>query len=103
MADETIEVLTREGKPWRVDRAKFEEMARALMSVLPEEAPGVTVEAAKAALLPGLDPDLFPGGAKAGWWLMAVQLDHRARGWIAVGGTRPVRIHRTGTGQWPPG
>ena len=96
MPDDTIEVLTREGKPWRVGRAKFENMDRALMAVLPAEPPGLTVAEAKAALLPKLDPELFPGGEKAGWWIKAVQLDHEARGTIARAKGSPVRLYRPG-------
>lgn len=94
MTDETMEVLTREGRPWRVNRAKFEDMDRALMAVLPAEAPGLTVAEAKAALLPKLDPELFPGGDKAGWWIKAVQLDHEARGTIRRAKGSPVRLYR---------
>lgn len=94
MPDDTIEVLTREGKPWRVNGPKFAAMAAALMAVLPKGAPGLTVAAAKAALLPGLDAALFPGGEKAGWWLKAVQLDHEARGLIARGKGSPVTLYR---------
>ncbi len=94
MADDTIEVLTREGKPWRVNRAKFEDMDRALMAVLPAGPPGLTFAEVKAALLPRLDPALFPGGAKAGWWIKAVQLDHECRGTIARSGGSPLRLYR---------
>ena len=94
MTDETMEVLTREGRPWRVNRAKFEDMDRALMAVLPAAAPGLTVAEAKAALLPKLDPELFPGGDKAGWWIKAVQLDHEARGTIRRAKGSPVRLYR---------
>ena len=96
MAEETIEVLTREGRPWRVNAARFAEMDRALMSVLPDAPPGLTIAEAKAALLPTLDPALFPGGAKAGWWIKAVQLDHEARGTILRAKGSPVRLYRGG-------
>jgi hypothetical protein len=94
MTDETIEVLTREGRPWRVNGAKFRAMAQALMSVLPDAAPGITPAAAQVAVLPLLPADLFPGGEKAGWWLKAVQLDHECRGLIARADRPPVRLHR---------
>lgn len=94
MSDETIEVLTREGKPWRVNKAKFEDMKQALMAVLPDTPPGLKVAEAKEALLARLDPELFPGGDKAGWWLKAVQLDHEARGLIARAEKPPVRLYR---------
>ena len=94
MPEETIEVLTAAGKPWRCNRIKFETMRAALMAVLPAEPPGLSVAEAKAALLPDLDPDVFPGGEKAGWWIKAVQLDHEARGIIARAKGSPVRLYR---------
>lgn len=94
MSDETMEVLTREGKPWRVNRAKFEAMRESLLAALPDEAPGITVAEAKATLLLTLDADLFPGGEKAGWWIKAVQLDHEARGLIKRSKGSPLRIYR---------
>ncbi len=93
-SEDTIEVLTREGKPWRVNGAKFEAMKKALMKVLPKGAPGLKVAEAKAKLLPRLDQELFLGGEKAGWWLKAVQLDHEARGIIAREDGSPVRLYR---------
>ena len=95
MSDETIEVLTREGKPWRVGRAKFEEMARVLMATLPTEPPGMTFAELQKAALPKLDPALFPGGAKAGWWAKSVQLDHEYRGLIVRTKGSPLRFHRS--------
>ena len=80
-----------------VDRAKYTAMRTALLAVLPKTAPGLTVAQAQAALLPLLDPDHFPGGAKAGWWMKCVQLDLEARGVIARAATPPVRLHRTDT------
>ncbi|MEM9785698.1 MAG: hypothetical protein AAF801_04300 [Pseudomonadota bacterium] len=94
MSDETMEVLTRAGKPWRVNRAKFEAMRKSLLAALPDEPPGVTMAEAKAALLQTLDSALFPGGEKAGWWIKAVQLDHEARGLIKRSKGSPLRIYR---------
>lgn len=78
-----------------VDRAKYMAMKLALMAVLPAAPPGVTVAEAQAALLVHLDSTLFPGGAKAGWWMKCVQLDLEARGTIARGPKSPVRLYRT--------
>jgi hypothetical protein len=94
----TIEVLNRDGSPWRVNGEKFEAMRVALLAVLPDEPPGMTVDAAKAALLPHLDAGLFPGGEKTGWWIKAVQLDHEARGLILRGKGSPVRLYRAKSG-----
>jgi hypothetical protein len=63
--------------------------------ITPVERPGITVAAAKAALLPRLPDDLFPGGDKAGWWLKAVQLDLEAKGAIGRGADKPVRLFRS--------
>ena len=83
------------GRTTRVDAAKYGAMKTALLAVLPAAAPGLTVAAAKAALLPLLPQDLFPGGDKAGWWLKCVQLDLEAKGVIARAAGAPVWIHRS--------
>jgi hypothetical protein len=89
-----IENFTSPGHVQRVDRAKYTAMREVLLAVLPIGAPGITVAEAKAALLPGLPEELYPGGAKAGWWLKAVQLDLEAKGVIKRGPASPVRLHR---------
>ncbi|MFY0663136.1 MAG: hypothetical protein JXQ97_00810 [Natronospirillum sp.] len=76
----------------RVDRAKYTAMKEALVSVLPNASPGLTVSEAKDALLPYLPQTLFPGGSKAGWWLKAVQLDLEAKGVIQRENTKPLRL-----------
>ena len=77
-----------------VDRAKYMAMHDALLAVLPTDPPGMTPAQAQTALLPHLDPTLFPGGAKAGWWLKCVQLDLEFKGVIARAAKPPVRLHR---------
>jgi len=98
MSEEKIEVenINTPGKTTRVGRAKYENMAKALLAVLPSEPPGMKVPDAKAALLPRLDQALFPGGETAGWWLKCVQLDLEAKGTIARAPKPPVRLHRIG-------
>lgn len=78
----------------RVDRVKYQEMRKALLKVLPKREPGLTVAEAMTALLPHLSQEIFPGGAKAGWWLKAVQLDLEAKGVVAREATKPLRLHR---------
>ena len=92
-----IESITTPGRTERVDRAKYEAMRVALLSVLPEEPPGLKVPEAKEALLSTLPDTLFPGGEKAGWWLKAVQLDLEAKGIIQRAATKPVRLYRVRT------
>lgn len=89
-----IESFTSSGRTERVDRAKYMAMHDALLPVLPDTPPGITIAEAKTALLPHLSQDLFPDGAKAGWWLKAVQLDLEAKKTIARSLTKPVRLYR---------
>ena len=82
------------GRTERLDRAKYQAMRDALLPVLPNKPPGLKVAEAKEALLPHLNQELFPGGAKAGWWLKAVQLDLEAKKIIARADGSPVRLYR---------
>ena len=56
--------------------------------------PGRCVAGALAALRAHLAEDLFPGGAKSGWWQKSVQLDLEAKGIVARASTKPMRIDR---------
>lgn len=78
----------------RVEKAKYEAMRAALLIAVPAAEPGLTVAEIKARVLPLLPDDLFPGGAKAGWWLKGVQLDLEARGILARENVKPLRLHR---------
>lgn len=89
-----IENAVSPGHRQRVDRAKYTAMRDALLAVLPAAAPGLSVAEAKEALLARLPEALFPGGAKAGWWLKAVQLDLEAKGTIARAPGKPVRLFK---------
>jgi hypothetical protein len=97
MTDDKIEIenFTSPGRTERVNHAKYEAMREALLAVLPDVSPGLKVPDAKAALLPLLPDELFPGGDKAGWWLKAVQLDLEAKGIIRRAPSRPVQLFRT--------
>jgi hypothetical protein len=79
----------------RVDAAKYHAMRDAILAVLPSSTPGLTVAEAKAQLLPLLPDTLFPGGAKAGWWLKGVQLDLEAKGLIVREDTKPLRLRKS--------
>jgi hypothetical protein len=89
-----IESVTSPSHIQRVNRAKYTAMRDALLPVLPDKPPGLKVAEAKAALLECLSEDHFPGGEKVGWWLKAVQLDLEAKGLIARGSDKPVRLYR---------
>ena len=56
-----IENVNIPGRTERLDRAKYEAVRNALVSVLPTGAPGLTMEEAKASLIPtALMTDLCP-------------------------------------------
>lgn len=69
-------------------------MRDALLESLPSSPPGFTYAEMKQAVLPRLRDDLFPGGAKAGWWLKAAQLDQEAKGTVRREAGSPVRLYR---------
>jgi hypothetical protein len=82
------------GRVVNVDAAKYEVMKKLMLAVLPSTTPGLTVAELTTRLLPRLPQEYFPGGAKAGWWLKAVQLDLEAKGIIGRENTKPLRLHR---------
>ena len=90
----TIENVVQPGRTYRVDAGKFAAMRDAVLASLPPARPGITVSDLKAAVLPLLPAALFPGGATAGWWLKAVQLDQEAKRLIAREQGSPVRLYR---------
>jgi hypothetical protein len=91
----TVQSITSPGRTERLNRAKYMAMREALIAILPDRAPGITVAEAKEALLPHLPDNLFPAGATAGWWLKCVQLDLEAKGIVVRETSKPLRWHRT--------
>jgi hypothetical protein len=90
-----VENVNHPGKRRHVSADNYRAMRRTLLKVLPHGAPGFTqAEMIRAALL-HLPADLFPGGAKAGWWMKTVQLDLEAKRIIARERTTPLRWHRS--------
>ena len=83
------------GQITRLDADMYEAMKRAVLKVLPKTSPGLTVDEVQDGVLAHLPENLFPNGAKAGWWMKAVQLDLEARGIIARAKTKPLRLHKT--------
>jgi hypothetical protein len=90
-----VENVNHPGKRRPVDAANYQAMRRTLLKVLPARSPGLTLAEAFRAVVPHLPDDLFPGGAKAGWWMKAVQLDLEAKGIITREKTKPLRLHRS--------
>jgi len=93
-----IENVNHPGSSTSVDAGAYNAMRDALIAVLPDKAPGLTEAQMRTAVLPRLPESLFPGGARAGWWAKAVQLDLEAKGVITRELARPLRWHRPTTG-----
>ena len=89
-----VENVNHPGQVKLVDAAMYGAMRRALLKILPKTSPGLTVEEMYAKVASQVPQDLFPGGAKAGWWAKTVQLDLEAKGIITREKTRPLRLHR---------
>lgn len=82
------------GQVKRVDADMYGAMKRALLKVLTKSTPGLTVAEVQERVIPYLPTDLFSGGAQAGWWTKAVQLDLEAKGIISREKTTPLRLHK---------
>jgi hypothetical protein len=82
------------GRTSRVNKAMYDAMKQAMWQVLPAESPGLTQKEIREAVVPHLPEDLYPGGAKAGWWAKTVQLDQEAKGTLVREATKPLRWHR---------
>jgi len=90
----TVENVGQPGKTYRVDAAKYDDMRKAILTVTPTEAPGLTPAQIIEAVKPHLSATLFPGGDTAGWWVKCVQLDLEAKGILKRAPKSPVRLHR---------
>lgn len=77
-----------------VDAVKYHAMKQALLQVLPQQAPGLTQTEMFEAVLPHLPAEIFPGGAKAGWWVKCVQLDLEAQHILVREPSKPLRWHQ---------
>jgi hypothetical protein len=89
-----IENFTSPGKLYAVDAAKYEAMKAAYLKVVSKEAPGLTQAEIRQRVTAHLPADLFPGGATAGWWAKAVQLDLEAKRIISRSSTSPLRMRK---------
>jgi hypothetical protein len=93
MSDKTtVQNVGQPGKTYRVDAAKYAEMRKAVLAVVPAEAPGFTPAQIIEAVKPHLSETLFPGGETAGWWVKCVQLDLEAKGILKRAPKAPVRL-----------
>jgi hypothetical protein len=85
----TVENVNVPGYTTRVDKAIYDAMKQAMWKVLPIKPPGLTQKEIREAVVPHLPEDLFPGGAKAGWWSKTVQLDQEAKETATSSGACP--------------
>ena len=83
------------GQIRRVDAAKYEAMKRAMLNVLPKQAPGMNQKEIASAVVSELPDELFPQGETAGWWAKTVQLDLEAKGMLTREQSQPLRWHRS--------
>jgi len=89
-----IENVNHPGHIRRVDADMYEAMKRAFLKVLPKTSPGLTLAETQKRLVAHLPEELFPEGARAGWWAKAVQLDLEAKGIVAREKTKPLRLRK---------
>lgn len=89
-----VENVNVPGRTTRVDRGMYEAMKAAMWKALPTKSPGLTQTEIRAAVARYLPEDLYPGGAKSGWWAKTVQLDQEAKGTIIREDTKPLRWYR---------
>jgi len=89
-----VENVNHPGQIRLVDAAMYAAIKRAVLNVVPKGPPGLTVAALEQKVLAHLPQELFPKGAKAGWWTKAVQLDLEAKGILTRERTIPLRLYR---------
>lgn len=90
----SVENVNVPGKTTRVSKAMYDAMQQVMLKVLPTKSPGLTQAEIRELVVPHLPKDLFPGGAKAGWWSKTVQLDQEAKGNLVREASKPLRWHR---------
>jgi hypothetical protein len=93
----SMENVNHPGRVVRVDADKYNAVRDAIFSVLPSNAPGLTLAELKEAIRPLIPDAIFPEGFKASWWMMGVQLDLRAKKLIATEKSKPLRLYRSAT------
>lgn len=77
-----VENVNVPGQATWVDAVTYRATRDALLRALPDALPGLTQAEMIGATKRHLPEDLFPGGAKAGWWVKCVQLDLEAKGLV---------------------
>jgi hypothetical protein len=86
-----IENVNHPGHVTLVDANMYGAMKRAFLKILPKTSPGLTEAEIREHAISHLPEELFPEGAKAGWWAKTVQLDLESKGIIAREKSKPLR------------
>jgi hypothetical protein len=96
MTMDKIEVqnVNQPGSVKTVDAAMYQPLKHGYLAVLPKSSHGLTLAEIRERLHVQLPQELFPNGAKAGWWAKTVQLDLKAKRLIQRVKTSPLRLYR---------
>lgn len=79
----------------RIERAKYEEMRRALLRVIPRSNRGAAFGELRQLVLPHLDPEVFDAETSVSWYVTTVKQDLEARGLVQrLPGPGPQRLQR---------
>jgi len=89
-----IENVNHPGHVTSVDGDMYGAMKRAILKILPRSSPGLTADEVRERVIAQLPEELFPGGARSGWWMKTVQLDLEAKGLIAREKAKPLRLRK---------
>jgi hypothetical protein len=92
-----IENVNHPGHVTRVDSDMYEAMKRAFLTVLPKTSPGLTEAEIRERVIAHPPEELFPQGAKAGWWTKGVQLDLDAKRPCCARENRTATVAQGGT------
>jgi len=88
-----VENVNVPGQSNNVDAAKYRAVKQVMLRVLPDRSPGLTHAELCNAMKPHLE-ELFPGGAKIGWWSKTVQLDLEAKKVLHRENSKPLRWYQ---------
>ena len=81
-----------------VDASMYKALLRALFAMIPGKEPELTQVEPLRAVLPHLLVDECEGGARAGLWVRAMQLDRDAKDVLLREPSKPIRWHRRQAG-----
>ena len=91
-----VENINVPGAKTRLNKNMYVAMKKAMWMILPQGSPGLSQSEIRTGVIPHLPDDLYPDGAKAGWWAKTVQLDQEAKKNLVRESTKPLRWYRVG-------